>query len=361
MIDATLIGNVARSGMGTARATPLLFASLIAGLLTVTAEARSTEPAIAALSDATEWLNTPPLTDRDLHGKVVLVSFWTYTCVNWMRTLPYLRDWSQRYRDQGLVVIGVHSPEFGFERNVENVRRAMQALGVDYPVAIDSDHAIWRAYGNRYWPAVHLIDASGHVRFRHDGEGDYDRIETVLQSMLGREDDRSVANEVPRVKASGAEVAADPINLRSGENYLGVERTVNFASAEGLGTGTPRNYTTPERLTINHWALAGAWTIASEASVLDRAPGRIVYRFHARDVNLVMSVATLDHPVRFRVRIDGESPGASHGADIDAQGNGVVHEPRLYQLIRQEAPIVDRTIEIEFLDEEIAAFSFTFG
>ncbi|HMN47126.1 MAG TPA: thioredoxin family protein [Povalibacter sp.] len=338
----------------------VLLASLVAGVLAVTAGTRSDATAIDSLTQATEWLNSPPLQAEDLRGKVVLVDFWTYTCVNWMRTLPYLREWSEKYRDQGLVVIGVHSPEFGFERNAQHVRRATQALGVDYPVAIDSDHAIWRAYHNQYWPAVYLIDASGRVRFRHVGEADYGQLEQALRSLLPQAAAGSDDKPAP-TSAKGAEVAADWKNLRSGENYLGRERTVNFASPEGLGRGTPRTYSIPQRLRLNEWSLDGAWTITPEASVLDRAPGRIAYRFHARDVNLVMGVATLDHPVKFRVRIDGMPPGEARGTDVDAEGYGSVDEPRLYQLIRQPSPIVERTFEIEFFGEDVAAFSFTFG
>jgi hypothetical protein len=259
------------------------------------------------------------------------------------------------------VVIGVHSPEFAFERKPDNIRHAIQALNVPYPVAVDSELAIWRAYDNQYWPALHLIDATGRVRFQHFGEGEYERIEEALRSLLKERNGRAPAIRSVPIRTAGVEVAADFTNLRSGENYLGSDRTSNFASPERIRRKAPHLYSTPRDLALNHWALAGAWTITPEASVLDHGPGRIVYRFHARDVNVVMGVATLDHPVRFRVLIDGKPPGAAHGVDIDEQGHGRVIEPRMYQLIRQSTPIVDRTIEIEFLDDEIAAFSFTFG
>ena len=336
----------------------VVLALLLAGLLAIALDSRSDEPAINSLKDATGWINSPALGPADLRGKVVLVDFWTYTCVNWMRTLPYLREWSQRYGDQGLVVIGVHSPEFSFEGEMENVREAVKALGVNYPVAVDSHHAIWRAYRNQYWPALYVIDREGRVQLRHVGEGDYDRIEATLQSLLGID---ATATGLTRVGATGAEVAADWDTLQSGENYLGRARTVNFASPEGRGRESLQTYSMPRRLRLNHWALAGQWTMQSEASVLQQAPGRLAYRFHARDVNLVMGAGTAERPVPFRVLIDGKPPGASHGTDIDAQGNGIAKEPRLYQLIRQSAPIVERSVEIEFLDADVALYSFTFG
>lgn len=338
---------------------PLIALALIALIFMI--HTRSNADPVQSLTRADEWLNSDALEPEDLKGKVVLVHFWTYTCVNWMRTLPYVRAWHEKYRKDGLIVIGVHSPEFGFERKTDNVRRAMEALNVPYPIAVDSDLAIWRAYDNRYWPALYLLDSTGHVRFHHFGEGEYERIEQAVQSLLAERNGKPPVHAAMPVQTPGVELAADWKNLRSGENYLGRERTVNFASPQGLRHTGPRRFSTPERLGLNDWALAGAWTITPEASVLDHAPGRIAYRFHARDVNLVMGVATLDHPVRFRVLIDGKPPGAAHGVDVDEHGNGTVTEPRMYQLIRQPTPIVDRTIEIEFLDDEVAAFSFTFG
>lgn len=335
-----------------------VIASVLAGLLAIAINSRADESAIDSLKDATGWINSEPLSRGDLHGKVVLVDFWTYTCVNWMRTLPYLRAWQEKYRDRGLVIVGVHSPEFIFEGNIDNVRPAVQALGVNYPVAVDSRHSVWNAWRNQYWPAVYLIGRDGRVKLRHFGEGDYDRIEATIQELLGVE----TKGGLTAVKPSGGEVAADQENLRSGENYLGRARTENFVSLEGMGgRETSRDYSVPDRLQLNEWALAGAWTLQSEASVLDRAPGRIAYRFHARDVNVVMGAVAADRPVRFRVLIDGKPPGAAHGVDVDERGNGVAREPRMYQLIRQSSPIVDRSIQIEFFDAGVAAYSFTFG
>lgn len=345
---------------GAACVKSLLVTALLTGALSAEADARGDEAPFAALAQASGWLNSPALAAGDLRGKVVLVDFWTYSCVNWMRTLPYLRSWSERYRDQGLVVLGVHSPEFGFERDIDNVRRAQIALGVNYPIAIDSDRAIWDAFGNRYWPALYLVDAAGRVRFAHFGEGEYDRIETAIRELLA-ESGAAPAGAVVVNSAKGAEVAADLQNLRSGENYLGRVRTANFASLESARDGTAQSYSGPDRLALNHWALVGKWAMQPEASVLQHAPGRIVYRFHARDVNVVMGASQPDRPVRFRVSIDGKPPATAHGVDVDAQGSGLVREPRLYQLIRQRGPIVERSIEIEFQDSGVQAFSFTFG
>ena len=350
-----------RKRQGTWKTSSILTASAIAAIVLATSTSFGDVPAFESLVRHEDWINSPALRRDDLQGKVVLVDFWTYTCVNWMRTLPYLRDWSTKYRDDGLVVIGVHSPEFTFEAKRENVVRAAGELGVTYPVAVDSDHAIWRAYHNQYWPAVYLIDARGRVRFRHVGESGYEELEKAVTSLLAERTGRPVTPESSRPDAPGAQAAADWDNLRSGENYLGRARTINFASPEGLGGDRPRNYRAPQRLSLNHWALTGRWTITPEASVLERAGGRVTYRFHARDANLVMGVATLDNPVRFRVLLDGEPPGDAHGTDVDDAGYGTVLEPRMYQLIRQPVPILDRTLEIEFLEENVATFSFTFG
>lgn len=342
------------------RVKSLLFTALLAGALGVAADPPGDDAPFAALAQASGWLNSPALNAGDLRGKVVLVDFWTYSCVNWLRTLPYLRAWSERYRDQGLVVLGVHSPEFGFERDSENVRRAQLALGVNYPIALDSDHAIWNAFDNRYWPAIYLVDGAGRIRFAHFGEGEYDRLDNAIRELLA-ERGAAPAAAATAVVASGAEVAADWPNLRSGENYLGRARTSNFASPERVRSSAAQTFSVPDRLALNRWALAGRWALQAEASVLESAPGRIVYRFHARDVNVVMGASQSDRPVRFRVLLDGRPPAGAHGVDIDALGGGVVREPRLYQLIRQPGSIVERSIEIEFLDDGVQAFSFTFG
>jgi len=313
-----------------------------------------------SLGRATEWLNSPALTTDDLHGKVVLVDFWTFTCINWLRTLPYVRAWSEKYKDQGLVVIGVHSPEFEFEKNVANVINAARAMNVTYPIAVDSDHAIWRAFNNEYWPALYFIDAQGRIRHSQFGEGDYEHAEAIIQQLLA-EAGRNGGDQLVSVAGQGAEAAPDWRNLKSQENYLGYERTQNFSSARDAVLDRRTAYTIPTRLRSNQWALAGDWTFRQQATVANRANGRIAYRFQARDLHLVMGPAMGRTPVRFRVLIDGQPPGGSHGADVDAEGHGTATEQRLYQLIRQPSPIVEHTFEIEFLDPGIEAFSFTFG
>ena len=326
-----------------------------------TAEANQGESRqLAALRRATGWLNSPPLSATSLVGKVVLVQFGTYTCINWLRTLPYVRAWAQKYRER-LTVIGVHTPEFAFEKNLENVRRAVPQLRIDYPIAIDNDYAIWRAFDNRYWPALYFIDARGRLRQHHFGEGEYARSEMVIQQLLAETGARGADQPVVSVTATGFELPADWGNLKSPENYLGYDRTENFSSPGGAGLGRRRVYAAPTRLELNRWALAGEWTMANQATVLNRAAGRIVCRFHARDVHLVMGPLRQESPVRFRVSMDGQPPGPAHGLDVDDNGSGTVTEQRLYQLIRQPGPIVDRTFEIEFLDTGVEAFAFTFG
>jgi thiol-disulfide isomerase/thioredoxin len=314
-----------------------------------------------SLGGATEWLNSPPLTAAGLRGRVVLIDFWTYTCINWLRTLPYVRAWAEKYKDQGLVVIGVHAPEFEFEKNLHNVRRAVKDMRVDYPVAVDSDHAVWRAFNNAYWPALYVVDAQGHIRHHHFGEGEYERSEMILQQLLAEAGARGIGRDLVAVDGRGAEAAADWGSLKSPENYVGFERTENFASPGGAVLGTRRTYAAPARLKLNQWALSGEWTMEKQATVLNKANGRIAYRFHARDLHLVMGPAARGAPVRFRVLIDGQPPGAAHGLDIDDRGYGTVSEQRLYQLIRQPKPIADRQFEIEFLDPGVEAFAFTFG
>jgi thiol-disulfide isomerase/thioredoxin len=316
---------------------------------------------LASLERADAWLNSPPLTASALRGKVVLVHFWTYTCINWLRTQSYLRAWADKYKDKGLVVIGVHTPEFRFEKNLDNVRREAKALRVDYPVAVDSEYVIWRAFNNNSWPAQYFIDAQGRVRHTHIGEGGYDQSEMVIQRLLMEAGTSGIGDDLVSVAPRGFEVAADWASLKSPENYVGYERTDGFASPGGATRDKSRMYELPPRLGRNDWALSGDWTIKRDAAELNKPNGRIVYRFHARDLHLVMGPQSKGMPVRFRVSIDGQPPGPAHGLDVDADGNGTVVEPRLYQLLRQPKPIVDRQFEIEFLDAGVETFAFTFG
>jgi thiol-disulfide isomerase/thioredoxin len=305
--------------------------------------------------------NSPPLTSSALRGKVVLVDFWTYTCINWLRTLPYVRAWQEKYRNQGLVVIGVHAPEFAFEKNLNNVRRAVKDMRIDYPVAVDSEHVIWRAFKNQYWPALYFIDSQGRVRHHHFGEGSYEQSEMIIQALLAEIGIGGIDREPVSVDARGIEAAADWDSLRSPENYVGYERTQNFASPGGAVSDKPRMYELPARLRLNEWALAGDWTMKQENAVLNTSNGSIAYRFHARDLHLVMGPTAPGTPVRFRVLIDGQPPGAARGIDVDEQGAGTVTEQRLYQLIRQPKPIPDRQFQIEFLGSGVEVFAFTFG
>jgi thiol-disulfide isomerase/thioredoxin len=319
------------------------------------------EGAFPALEGATGWLNSQPLTVAGLRGTVVLVDFWTYTCINWLRSLPYVRAWADKYKNQGLVVIGVHTPEFGFERDIANVHRAVKDLRVEYPVAINSDYAIWSAFDNHYWPALYFVDAQGNIRHHQFGEGQYKHSEMIIQQLLAEAGVDDIGQELVSVDARGAEAAADWDSLRSPENYLGHERTWNFASPGGAELDKPHSYAVPERLRLNHWALSGDWTMQRQATVLNTAGGRIANRFHARDLHLVMGPATPGTSVRCRVRIDGQPPGAAHGVDVDDQGDGSVAEQRLYQLIRQPGPVAEHTFEITFLDPGVEAYAFTFG
>ena len=335
--------------------------SLLAALLTVTMAPLPVEGELPSLGGATGWLNSQPLTKADLRGKVVLVDFWTYTCINWLRSLPHVRGWADKYKEQGLVVIGVHAPEFRFEKDLDNVRRAAKDMKIDFPVAIDNDYAIWRAFDNHYWPALYVIDAQGRIRHHEFGEGGYERAERIIQQLLGEAGFSGVGDQLAAVDARGVEAEADWADLKSPENYLGHERTENFVSPGGAVVDKPRVYAAPARMKLNDWALSGAWTVKKDAIVLNKVSGRIAYRFHARDLHLVMGPAVRGASVRFRVLIDGQPPGAAHGIDVDDQGNGTVAEQRLYQLIRQPNPISDRLFEIEFLDPGLEAFAFTFG
>jgi thiol-disulfide isomerase/thioredoxin len=316
---------------------------------------------LGSLGTATEWLNSPPLTEAGLRGKVVLVEFWTYTCINWLRIQPYVRAWADKYRDRGLVVIGVHTPEFAFEKNLDNVRRMVKVLNVGYPVAVDNNYAIWRAFDNNYWPALYFVDVKGQVRHHQYGEGGFAESERVIQELLAESGAPAAGGALVSVEGRGVEAAADWGNLKSPENYLGLARTVNFASPGGARADQPQVYTSPARLGLNAWALSGEWQMGRSAVALRKAGGRIMYRFHARDLHLVMGPAVGGTSVRFRVLIDGQPPGDSHGTDVDAQGYGTLDQQRMYQLIRQQRPIGDRVFEIEFLDAGAEAFAFTFG
>jgi thiol-disulfide isomerase/thioredoxin len=317
---------------------------------------------LTAIGRAKDWLNSPRLTPDTLSGKVVIVQFCTYTCINWLRTLPYVRVWAQKYGPD-VVVLGVHTPEFAFEQNVDNVRRALHQLKVAYPIVLDSDYAIWRAFDNHYWPALYFVDARGRIREHHFGEGEYERSEAIIRRLLG--EGRNVAGirdgGSVSVEAAGVEVQADWANLRSPEKYLGYQRTEHFVSSGGMARDRVRPYAFPARLDLNRWALAGDWTIGPQSAVLNSASGRIACRFHARDLHLVMGSSRPESRVRFRLSIDGQPPGSARGVDVDADGNGTLAEPRLYQLIRQPKPIGDRRFEMEFLDSGVEAFAFTFG
>jgi len=331
-------------------------------MLTVKPFRSSSASDLASLGGATAWLNSPPLTAADLQGKVVLVDFWTYTCINWLRTVPYVRAWAARYKEAGLVVIGVHTPEFSFEENVDNVRKAAKERGVTYPIAIDNDRAIWSGFGNHYWPALYFIDASGRVRDHHFGEGNYEESEMRIRQLLaaaGR--GAGIDRQSVPFEALGPEVGADWSNLKSPETYVGHQKAENFASPGGAAVNSRHLYAVPPRLRLNQWALSGEWTLQAEAAVLNTAGGRIGYRFHARDLHLIMGPAAHRGAVRFRVFIDGQPASAGHGSDVDDQGHGTVTEQRLYQLVRQSGPIADRQFEIEFLDSGVEAFAFTFG
>ena len=307
-----------------------------------------------SFAGATEWLNSEPLAPAGLRGHVVLVNFWTWTCINWLRQEPYIRAWSQAYRNAGLLVIGVHTPEFSFEHEIDGVRRATNERAIDYPVVVDNDYAIWSAFDNHYWPALYFVDTDGIIRDDHFGEGRYEESERAVQRLLG------VERELVSVEGVGVEAAADWDHLRTRETYLGYRRSEQFASPQRAAFDEPRTYELPGRLSINHWALAGEWTIGAENVVLDQAGGSIAFRFHARDAHLVLSRAVRE-PIPFRVLLDREAPGRSHGVDVDEDGNGVLRAGRMYQLVRQHNAVRDRTLEIAFLEPGAEAYSFTFG
>ena len=325
------------------------------------AQALPVEGSLPSLAGAVEWLNSPPLTPDELKGKVVLVDFWTYSCINCLRSIPYVRVWADKYKDQGLVVIGVHAPEFAFEKNIGNVKQAVTKLKIDYPVAIDNDYAIWRAFNNEYWPADYFIDANGKIRHHFFGEGDYAESEKVIQQLLAEAGKGNLPVDMVSVSATGAEAASDAADVKSPETYIGFARSENFASPGGAVGDTPHVYSTGDLKPLNNWGLSGDWTIGGQSATLNKTDGAIAFRFHARDLHLVLGPSADGKPVRFRVTIDGAAPGESHGADINADGEGMVTDHRLYQLVRQSGPIMDHTFSIQFLDPDVQAYAFTFG
>jgi len=320
------------------------------------------EGELPELDGVTSWLNSQPLVSTELRGKVVLIDFWTYSCINCLRALPYVKSWHDKYKDHGLVVIGVHSPEFAFEKDESNVKRAIKNLDISYPVALDNNYAIWQAFNNQYWPAHYFIDAQGKIRSHHFGEGKYDESEQKIRDLLTEAGVQNLPEPVSKnVKASGVQAPADETNVKSPETYLGYERAENFSSPDGFVGDESKAYTLPYKFELNDWALEGNWLVDKEKAVLVSATGKLVFRFSARDLHLVLASNANGKPVRFRVLLDGIAPAKSHGMDIDEQGNGVITEQRLYQLIRQSGDVKEHTFTIEFLDEGVQAFSFTFG
>src|ERR1700735_1833498 len=336
-------------------------AGVLAASAADTQVALDDEGPLPDLSGAVAWLNSPPLSSKALKGKVVLIDFWTYSCINCLRALPYVEGWAAKYKDAGLVVIGVHTPEFAFEKERSNVEKAVRDLKITYPVAIDSDYKIWEAFNNQYWPAHYFIDGKGRVRAHHFGEGNYDESERVIQELLKENGASSVSGEVLNVTASGAEAASDARNVGSPETYVGYKRSANFASVEPIAKDSRKTYSPQPRLSLNQWALGGSWKLGPESAVLESVPGKIVFRFHARHLHLVLGPTKNGKPIRFVVKLDGTAPGDDHGADTDASGAGTVQSNRLYQLIRQKGAVEDRTFEIDFLDPGVEAFAFTFG
>jgi thiol-disulfide isomerase/thioredoxin len=339
-------------------------ASGLAKFATTAASAADQPAALAAqlpLTGAQQWLNTGPLQATDLRGKVILINFWTYSCINSLRALPYVRAWADKYKERGLVTVGAHAPEFGFEKDIANVRWATGFYDVRYPVAVDNNFAIWNGFNNEAWPAFYLIGAEGRVRLRMLGEGDYDKIERAIQQLLSETNGPPVPGDIGAITGQGIEAAADEGVLQSPETYVGYAKAENFASPDRPFLGAAKSYQGPSKLRLNHWGLAGVWNVSGEFATLNQAPGSIRFRFHARDLHFVLAPSLPDRPIRFRVKLDGASPGRDHGGDVDAEGWGHVDEPRLYQLVRQAQPVADRTFEIEFLDPGVRAYVFTFG
>src|ERR1700678_2914500 len=357
------------SFVNTARAEEHLIDRLRPGkpASVMTAGAADTQPVLddegpfPDLSGAVAWLNSPPLSSKALKGKVVLIDFWTYSCINCLRALPYVEGWAQKYKETGLVVIGVHTPEFAFEKERSNAEKAERDLHITYPVAIDSDYKIWEAFNNQYWPAHYFIDGKGRIRAHHFGEGNYAESERVVQELLKENGAPALAEGLLNVTGTGAEAPSDSKNVGSPETYVGYKRAGNFASAEPISKDSRKTYSPHPRLSLHQWALGGSWKVGDESAVLESVPGKIVFRFHARDLHLVLGPTKNGKPIRFKVALDGTAPGDDHGSDTDAAGAGTVQGHRLYQLIRQKGPVEDRTFEIEFLDPGVQAFAFTFG
>ena len=334
-------------------------AALICGVAAIVS-GTGDEGRMPDLDGAVAWLNSTQLSSKSLRGKVVLVNFWTYTCINSLRELPYIKAWAAKYKDAGFVVIGVHSPEFAFEKDPVNVKNAVSDLKVVFPVPIDSDHSIWSAFRNQYWPADYFIDRKGRIRYHHFGEGEYEKSERVIQELLRENGAADPSNDSVRIAAEGAE--APPSNdVQSLETYAGYERTQHFASRERLGHDSRKNYSLPLTPSLNQWGLGGSWKVGADRSALQAAPGKVAFRFHSRDLHMVLGPSKHGTPVRFKVKLNGTEPGDNHGSDSGADGTGEVREPRMYQLIRQKGPIKDVTFEIEFLDAGVEVFSFTFG
>jgi thiol-disulfide isomerase/thioredoxin len=325
-----------------------------------TAPALPIEGELPSLYGAVQWLNSPPLTPEALKGKVVVVDFWTYSCINCLRAIPYVRAWYEKYKDEGLVVIGVHTPEFAFEKNIDNVKKAVADLKIDFPVAVDNDYAIWRAFKNMYWPADYFIDDQGRIRDHTFGEGDYAGSEHTIQRLLEEAGRTGVSGGFVKVSTTGAQLASDEGDVKSLETYIGYGRAENFISPGGAMKDSSHVYAAGQPQQLNQWGLSGDWTIGDERAILNKKDGSITYRFHARDLHLVLGSPN-GGAIRFRITIDGEPPGDSRGADIDADGLGVVTGQRLYQLVRQNGAIADHTFEIRFLNPGVEAYAFTFG
>jgi len=362
-IEQALVGKLT-SKSPTGNGTMMAQIPAAGGAMKVADKAPGTLPVegqLPPLNGAVQWLNSPPLDAQALKGKVVLVDFWTYSCINCLRTLPYVKAWAEKYRDQGLVVIGVHAPEFAFERDVGNVTKAMKELGINYPVAIDNDYKIWRAFNNEYWPAHYFADAQGRIRYHHFGEGDYAESERVIQQLLREAGAKTVADGLINADAQGVQQAPDMNQVLSPETYVGYQRAEHFVPETGLVPDKVATYNPPANLTLNDWSLGGQWAVGAEQATASAPASRIVYRFHARDLHLVLGPGTDGKPVRFKVSIDGQAPGDAHGVDVAADGSGRVTEQRLYQLVRQTDEVKDRTFTIEFLDPGVSAYAFTFG
>ncbi|AVX90943.1 cytochrome C biogenesis protein [Pseudomonas koreensis] len=362
-IEQALVGKLSGKSP-TASGTMMAQIPAAGGAMKVVDKAPGTLPVegqLPPLTGAVQWLNSPPLDAQALKGKVVLVDFWTYSCINCLRTLPYVKAWAEKYRDQGLVVIGVHAPEFAFERDVGNVTKAMKELGINYPVAIDNDYKIWRAFNNEYWPAHYFADAQGRIRYHHFGEGDYAESERVIQQLLREAGAKTVADGLINADAQGVQQAPDMNQVLSPETYVGYQRAEHFVPETGLVPDKVATYNPPANLTLNDWSLGGQWAVGAERATASAPASRIVYRFHARDLHLVLGPGMDGKPVRFKVSIDGQAPGAAHGVDVAADGSGRVTEQRLYQLVRQTDAVKDRTFTIEFLDPGVSAYAFTFG